>query len=158
MNGISKTFLVTVFVGAVIYAIVEAYVDAHFFNHESGAVQGNGTNQPPTTSGSDWTNAGYNGDLNMEPQGDVYNGPGRQSVHTNFNGQIYTKKFHPGGNPNSIKRGEHSYAFQTATKNPFANGTYNGYQDAVDSATSDPTNNATALVKGPGQSVNNDNS
>jgi hypothetical protein len=156
MTGISKTFLVTVFVGAVIYAIVEAYVDAHFFNHESGAVQGNGTNTKPPTSGSSWTNAGYNGDLNMEPQGDVYNGPGRQSVHQNFNGQIYAKKFHPGGNPNSQQSQEHSYAFQTSTKNPFANGPYNGYQRAVDTATPDPTNNATSLVRGPGLAINND--
>jgi hypothetical protein len=156
MNGISKTFLVTVFVGAVIYAIVEAYVDAHFFNNEDQAVLNNGTNVKPPTSGSSWTNAGYNGDLNMEPQGDVYFGPGKQHSRVNSNGQIYSQKFHRGGNPNSVHSKEVSYAFQTSTKNPFANGTYNGYQDAVDTATSDPTNNVNALVKGPGLAINND--
>jgi hypothetical protein len=158
MDGITKPFIVTIVLGAIIYAVVEAYIDAHFFANEGEGVLNNGTNVKPKTSGSSWTNAGYNSDLDMEADTDVYFGPGKQHQRVSFNGQIFAQQFHRGGNPNSQQSGEKSYAFQTATKNPFANGTYNGYQNAVDGATSDPTNNATALVRGPGLAINNDNS
>jgi hypothetical protein len=154
--GITWRFVILTAVGAAIFAIVESWVDAHLHSDAEGSQSGNGTNTVPPTSGSSWTNTGYNGDLSMATDGDVYYGPGRQHPRISNNGQIFASKFHRGGNPNSQHSGEVSYAFQTATKNPFANGTYNGYQNAVDSATSDPTNNVNRLVLGPNQAVNND--
>jgi hypothetical protein len=153
--GITGRFIFITAVGAAIFAVVEAWVDAKFFSDDKKQTVSNGT-RPPVTGGSNYTNTGYVGDLDMAPSDDVYSGPGKQSSRTSFNGHIYAKKFNKGGNHNSQVNYEQSYALQTGTKNPFANGPYNSYATAVDTATSDPTNNVNPLVLGPGVAINND--
>jgi hypothetical protein len=153
--GITGRFIILTAVGAAIFAVVEAWVDAHYHPGATDSNFGNGTNTKLQSSGSSWTNTGNVGDLDMEPQSVVYSGPGSQSKRMSQNGSIFAKLFHPGGNHNSQVNYEQSYAIQTSTKNPFANGTNNSYQMAVDNATSDPTNNVNPLVLGPGVAINN---
>ena len=112
-------------------------------------------NKPPPNSGSSWTWAGAVGPLQMTPDTAVYQGPGNPQSNTNFNGQIFAKRFHGGGNHNTQVNYEQSYAFQTWSKNPYNNGTNATYATAVANATQDPTNQATALVLGPQIAPNN---
>jgi hypothetical protein len=147
MDGVNKTFLITAAVGAVVFTFVNVYLT----NRLQKPI-GNGVKQPDL-SGSSWTNSGANPSFNSDPEPGVYaNTPGRQGNRTSFNGQIYTDRFKQGGPHNSTVNYERSYAFQTSTKNPFANGTNNSYARAVNTATADPTNRATSLVLGPGVS------
>jgi hypothetical protein len=142
--------------GAVVFTVVSAATTAQ--------LQGPAPNQkplrngvtPPNNSGSSWTNAGGNDALQPTPDRLASNGPGRQHTHANANGVLFASKFNQGGNPNSPVNYEQSYAFQTSTKNPFANGNNNTYARAVNNATQDPTNQATALVLGPGIAPNDD--
>jgi hypothetical protein len=111
--------------------------------------------RPSHNAGSSWTLLTNAPNNDMAPQSEVYQGPGRSETRTNYNGQIYTKRFHRGGQHNSVVNYEQSCAIQTSTKNPFANGTNNSYARAVLNATQDPTNQATVLVLGPGVAPNN---
>lgn len=149
MNGINKAFVYTAVVGAVLFTIVNYYL-----SNKLQAFSTSGTNIPPKT-GSDWTNIGTNDNYQMTPQTSVYAGaPGRQRKAGSFNGQIFTSRFHSGGNHNSQVNYEQSGSIQSATKNPFANGPNNYYAAAVNRATQDPTNQVTALVLGTGLAPN----
>ena len=111
--------------------------------------------RPSHNAGSSWTNTRNVPAQGWGPEPGVYQSPGRQETRSSFNGQIYTKRFHRGGQHNSIVNFEQSCAIQTSTKNPFANGTNNSYSLAVNSATQDPTNQVSSLVLGPGVAPNN---
>ncbi len=138
--------------GAVVSSIVSAYVSSRINEGQTPTTDGAA---PSKNDGSSWTNPSNTDGINYGPDSQVYQGSGRQETRSSFNGQIYTKRFHRGGNPNSVNNWEQSYAIQTSTKNPFANGTNNSYSLAVNSATQDPTNQVTSLVLGPGVAPNN---
>jgi hypothetical protein len=152
MDGVTTRFVILAAVGGIIAAVATSW-----WTKTIGAASpiGNGVRQP-NQSGSSWTNTGTNPIFgNMDPDASVYaNAPGRQGNRTNFNGQIFTERFKKGGPHNSRQNWENDYAFQTSTKNPFANGTNNSYARAVANATQDPTNQATSLVLGPGIAPN----
>jgi type II secretory pathway pseudopilin PulG len=152
MNGTEKIVLITALTAA-IAAVVQAYIGNRITEDSRSIPVGP---QQPNNSGSEWTNAGANPNLNMNPQSRVYQGPGNQQSNSSYNGQIFTKRFNPGGNHNAGGTGgrEQSYAFQTWTKNPFANGNNTTYAGAVNSATQDPTNQVSSLVLGPGVAPN----
>jgi hypothetical protein len=153
MTALEQGLLIAV-AAAIAGAVASAYI-AGRASTEGVKPLGNGAT-PSDNSGSAWTNTGENNNLQMTPQTTVYNGPGRQHTRASANGAIFAQKFHKGGNPNSPTNHEQSYAIQTSTKNPFANGTNNSYARAVNNATQDPTNQATALVLGPGIAPNDD--
>lgn len=140
--------------GAAVAAAVQIWVSSKL--GEGVPSLGNGTRPPRSQTGSDWTNSGQNRNLQPSPDLLTYNGAGRQHNRTSANNVIYASKFHKGGNHNSPVNYEQSGAIQTSTKNPFANGTNNSYARAVNNATQDPTNQATALVLGPGIAPNDD--
>jgi hypothetical protein len=152
-NLTSVHWILITALGAAVFTVVNTYLSAKLV--PEAAPLGNGTT-PPNNSGSNWTNPGQNDALQPTPQTRTYNGPGRQHTHASANGQFFAAKFGQGGIPNSPVNYEQSYAFQSSTKNPFANGNNNTYARAVNNATQDPTNQATALVLGPGIAPNDD--
>jgi hypothetical protein len=152
MNSTEKVILIGA-VTAAVGAIVTVWLSNKYATKElSSAVPVAGAGN----SGSSWTNAGANDNLSDTYQaGNPYTGPGTESSRTNFNGVIWARRFNKGGNPNAPLNYERSWAFQSATKNPYANGNNCTYAHAVNNATQDPTNQATSLVLGPGIAPNN---
>jgi hypothetical protein len=138
--------------GAVVSAVVTAMVSARLNENQTPTTDGA---RPSHNDGSSWSDPTNSDGFNYGPDNAVYQGAGRQETRSSFNGQIYSKRFHRGGQHNSIVNYEQSYAFQTSTKNPFANGNNAAYSMAVNGATQDPTNQVTSLVLGPGISPNN---
>lgn len=153
MNGTEK-FVALAAGGAVIAFFVNQWLENHVAPSSTGKIA-QGT-QEATTSSGEWTPIGSQPANSLAQQSEVWRGPGNQQSNSSFNGQIFTKRFNKGGNHNSTVNYERSHAFQSWTKNPFANGTNNSYAYAVANATQDPTNQATALVLGPGVAPNND--
>lgn len=152
MTALEQGILIAV-AAAVAGAIASAYIAGRVATEGQTPVTNGVT--PENVGGSEWSNTGFDA-LQMTPEQPVYNGPGRQHNRVSSNGALFASKFNQGGNPNSPTNVEQSYAFQTSTKNPFANGTNNSYARAVNNATQDPTNQATALVLGPGVAPNDD--
>jgi hypothetical protein len=152
----TETIFLTAAIGAIATVVATAIATGLDTQRETeGQTPFTDGARPSHNDGSSWTFLTNAPDYNMAPQGPVYQGPGRSETRTNFNGQIYAKRFHRGGQHNSVVNYEQSCAIQTSTKNPFANGTNNSYARAVLTATQDPTNQATALVLGPGVAPNN---
>lgn len=157
MDATTRVVLIAA-AAAAVGAVVQVYVQ----NKIQGQGEPNVEQNPPgsqiaSPGATLYTSAGQNSSLQPDFEPAVYAGPGSQGSRSNFNGAIWTKRFGKGGNPNAGGNGgrENSWAFQTATKNPFANGNNCTYARAVTTATQDPTNQATSLVLGAGYAPNN---
>lgn len=136
------TVLVTAAVGAVVSVIVTSWFTSKQSRGFTSSVD------TPPNGGTWWTSIHHVSPYGLDPDLDMYGeGAGKQASRTSFNGQIYTNRFtKTGANPNYPANYEQSYAHQSATKNPFANGPFCDYAYAVNAATQDPTNQATPLV------------
>lgn len=150
MNLQLGTIVLTAAIGAVVSIFIQRAVSKSDSNTSQERTSAG--NEPPNSRQrvGFWSDLRHVGALDMEYDPHVYGGTahGRQGGRSSFNGHIYAHRFHRGLNPNYSANYEQSYAFQSSTKNPFANGNNCAYASAVNSATQDPTNQCNPLVLG----------
>lgn len=147
-DAITGRFVLITAIGAAIFACVEFYVDARLNKTQQQNV--NGATQQPRRGTTSYTARSNSLALNLDPDPDTFSGGTGNPQSHDSNGHVYTKRFTKGGNPNSAVNYEQSFAIQSATKNPFANGPNNSYARAVNAAPIDPSNQATTAIYGHG--------
>lgn len=146
------TIILTAAVGAVVSIFIQRAISQSDANTSQESTPPGNTPPHRSQYAGNYSDLRHVGALDMEPYPHVYGGAaaGRQGGRSNFNGHIFAHRFHRGLNPNYSANFEQSYAFQSSTKNPFANGNNCTYARAVNNATQDPTNQCTPLVLGTG--------